>query len=415
MTPEQMFDVLDDNFSNIEPALDIDSIDEAMSVIADKISTNDQSMVASVLSFMYRTLRVDDLDLSEHDKASVINLLKYEVNPQVSLGKIVRDVITSQIGKDNNKKLTPEDESLFVGDMNILTKFMSDNKTKLMSHGRFVLLTKFIVKELSKGSSLETTKPLEMVIQESLFGQNYRNDFKRLWPRLAENIKGNFASILQSAWESFLSHIKTNRDINKRITPAQESDPLGRWAFAEERSDVPWEQNTNGEDTLYTELQRHFKNGSTLSVELSDMISSFIERDLYPDYFTPADTRETLYRGMLVKREWLEAAIGSSDTTQPQQGSITKKFVFKPYAGVGTTSWTSDKKTSSSFSRVQVDNKHDRSHEFSVVLTASVKDNTSKFVRVPDDSNEGGLSLRLEHEVLGLGDIHVKKLEWKKH
>ena len=414
MTAREMYDVLEDNFSSIDPALSVDSIDEAMSIIADKISTSDQSMIASVLSFMYRTLREDDLDLSDHDRSSVINLLKHDVNPELSLGvlsKIVRDAIKSQISKDNNKRMSTSDEKMFTEDMNTLSAFMNAHKTRVMSHGRFVLLCKFIVKELSKGSSLETTRPLEIVVQESLFGQNFRKDFERLWSRLSDDIKGNFTVPLSSGWDLFAVYIKTNRDINKRITPAQEFEPLGRWAFSEAREDVPWEQNTTEEDTLYSELQRHFKNGSTMSVELSDLVSSFIDRDLYGDYFTPAEQGETLYRGMLVTKEWLSRALG--DEPLENTGSLNSGFTFKPYSGIGTTSWTSDKKTSSSFSRIAND-KHNRTHEFGVVLTARVRDNHSKFVRVMDESHEGGLSLRLEHEVLGLGDISVRKLEWKK-
>jgi hypothetical protein len=229
--------------------------------------------------------------------------------------------------------------------------------------------------------------------------------FSRLWLRLPNEVQGNLGKFIRDALAT-----KPRKNINTEITPAQESDPLGRWAFAEDREDVPWEEDTPKESHLFHELGRHYVNGSTMSEPDADLIKTFLSHGLYADYFIPCKQDE-LYRGINVSEDWLKGALGEQrfeiEITQSSEGECSGNFTFVPYSGIGATSWTGVESVARGFSKNR--------KEYDVVLFALVSDNPDRFCSCPEDDVPGGVAVSGESEFLGLGEIKIYKFSWRYH
>ena len=235
--------------------------------------------------------------------------------------------------------------------------------------------------------------------------------FSRLWRNLPEGVQGNLGQFIRDTLSN-----ADRKNVNKDIAPAPESLPLGKWAFAEDREDVPWEEDTPKESHLFQELGRHYVNGSTMSEDDANLIQTFLSHGLYSDYFIPATLEEDeLYRGINVSEDWLRDALGDerfeseilNDETQIFEGECEGDFTFVPYSGIGCTSWTRDEKTARGFSKNR--------KEYDVVLFAHTGDNPNKFCSCPEDDVPGGVAVSGEQEFLGLGKIKIYKFSWRYH
>jgi hypothetical protein len=235
------------------------------------------------------------------------------------------------------------------------------------------------------------------------------NAFREAWRvEFPVSVQGRVGEKLTGALKQFKAEKEAKRKPNPRIEPADKTDPLGEFAFSEEREDVPLEPDSSEEKRLYGELSNHFLEGSTAGEHEANLIRSFLVQGLYRDFFCPPELGEILYRGMGVSKKWLETALEGEIPTEYDDSGVDVRCVFKPKPGIGITSWTGDHEIACQFS-----NTSGKEVEYGVVLHAHAGENRNRFARVPsEDDLEGGLSVSHEHEVIGLGEIKVFRVEW---
>lgn len=188
---------------------------------------------------------------------------------------------------------------------------------------------------------------------------------------------------------------------------------LGRIAFGSERSDVPYEVDTPREDALSTSLYSHFSSAEELERNDADLLQSFMKKGWYSDVFHPPASK-VVYRGLGVSGVWLRRALRlDSKELLDDKGTSDASFLYRPRPPAASSSWTTSPAVAWDFASKQV-GRFDV--EWRVVLHASTSDNNDSFI-----AGEGGLyrvdnfrSYDGEDEVLGLGQIHVFKVEWER-
>jgi hypothetical protein len=201
---------------------------------------------------------------------------------------------------------------------------------------------------------------------------------------------------------------KDRRKPNPEITPASENAPLGRWAFSQERVDVPFEVDTQEEKRLRSEFVRHFLVGGTMQEKDAQLIKSFLESGLYSDFFMKYDSG-TLYRGMRVSGEYLARALGVENThglKKTGRKRVEGSLKFVPYDGRPITSWSEDASVSEKFSKES----RGVGLDHGVFITARASGGT--FFTVPEEDTPGGLSLEGESEALAIGPVEIIEIEW---
>lgn len=203
--------------------------------------------------------------------------------------------------------------------------------------------------------------------------------------------------------------------------------PLGRYAFPGYRGrnnpsrnreeNVPEEayseEDTAAERRLYADLDRYVNANIQMPSSSAALMKSFIEQGLYRQVFHPPESG-VVYRGMRVTKGWLENAIRHAVVDDVGEAAGVD-LVVSPRRG-GVSSWTVDPTAAEDFSVSPVGAPEETRDGYAVVLTALVSDNPSSFVTGPGgfygvrhlDNNAN------EEEVMGVGDIRVSGISWKK-
>lgn len=186
--------------------------------------------------------------------------------------------------------------------------------------------------------------------------------------------------------------------------------PFDDYVFAPQREDqVPEEDNNSDEGQLYISLRDHFVANEPTSAEQAELISKVLEKGYYKDIFREPE-QEWVYRGISASDEWLRKLLelGPNDPL-PEKASKKGSFKLSPRRpGKGTTSWSISSKSALNFGR--------SSDDHQLLLVASTKLNKNKFAVGP-----GGLykvkkydTYEEELEAVGLGEIEVSKIYWRK-
>lgn len=198
---------------------------------------------------------------------------------------------------------------------------------------------------------------------------------------------------------------KSGSKKNKKVVPPEAPSPpapLGDYAFATQRDDVPPEVNTAVEDKLERELTYYFRDNKPVSNDSAEVLKTLASNDWYPKIIKKPRGREML-RGMNVPESWITANLGKGWRKQLQAGvvgEIEKNFTFEP-RGSGISSWTNDMDVARMFSSGK---------NVPIILHAWVQENPGTFVSGP-----GGLyKIRSfasyadkESEVLAAGPVEV--------
>lgn len=201
---------------------------------------------------------------------------------------------------------------------------------------------------------------------------------------------------------------KDRRKPDPGITPARDDSPLGKWAFSQERVDVPFEPNTQEEKRLRAEFVRHFLVGGTMQEKDAQLIKGFLESGLYSDFFMKYGSG-TLYRGMRVTGEYLARALGVKDLSglkKTGRKKVENGLKFVPHEGRPITSWSEDASVSEKFS------KESRGIGLDHGVLVLARGSGGTFFTVPEEDTPGGLSLEGESEVLAIGPVEIIEIEW---
>jgi hypothetical protein len=227
----------------------------------------------------------------------------------------------------------------------------------------------------------------------SVWNQTTSNDKKTLVNRAVELTK-----------EMHDTMTKQHGDRQKPEAP--DTAPLQKYAFADQRPDVPDEPNTSDEEQLFADLKRHFNDNVPVDKKSSQEIKGFLNNDMYGTVFHAPDVK-MVYRGMAVDEKWLKSALNVDQIEDKGERQAT--FTFTPREHEGASSWTLSKDVADDFAQ-------DSSMPYSVILAANISDNPDKFVTGPDGLYDvNGLNnFTTEQEVISLGDVKVAGIKWYK-
>ena len=185
---------------------------------------------------------------------------------------------------------------------------------------------------------------------------------------------------------------------------APDDAPLGQYAFPHQRKGIPLEPDTRAEKRLYAALRLHFTYGTPIEYKDAVLMSQFIENGWYSTVFRePIQT--IMYRGMNVSKSWVCKALQIKDGKLSNYGKKKTAYTFTPRDNM-ISSWSVSKDSAAVFS--------DGSEEYAIIMIASIDDNRGHVIGCDKTlykvkGLDGNAS---EHEVIGIGNIHVNELEW---
>lgn len=215
---------------------------------------------------------------------------------------------------------------------------------------------------------------------------------------------------------------KYSSEVKRVAQPeAPEGSVLGRYAFASgnKRPDAPDEDDTPEEEKLYSDILSII-NGAVGHIDKDDV--KIYRRALeagYDEMIGKVTSKRTaksiknVYRGMAVTEEWIKNFIGQ-DEPLPDTGSVEGSFVFLPNTK-GGSSWSWDKGIAES-SGYQEPGLEEKGLIFHVVLTADGSiDGPNDFIHITN-AMYGIMKYEYgnERESIGVGDVQVKKVEWRR-
>lgn len=207
--------------------------------------------------------------------------------------------------------------------------------------------------------------------------------------------------------------------IKKKYDKSQNSDekPLGDFAWAEEREDVPYEKNTNIENVLYDILVSHFEDSESVKKDKEQFIKKLFVSGKYSDVLV-APSHGVVYRGMTVPHKWLTNVLGYNSIEDLKEefgseGHHNLNCIYTPKDNA-ISSWTTNMNVANSFALRNSLNKKPPKGSCRIVLYAKSVENKNNFL----SCDEGLYNVRgfdassQENEVIGLGDIKVFLISW---
>lgn len=206
------------------------------------------------------------------------------------------------------------------------------------------------------------------------------------------------------------SRILAEASAKKPKKEAPDDAPLGNYAFAEFRYDLPFgiERDTEEEADLGEDLIQHFSGDRPMSPESVDLLKKIIAKKKWYNKIIRQSPEANVYRGIRVDPKWLTANVGKDWKKQfaAGKGSIKVDMTLPPPGGELVASWTTNIEVAKGFSAPP----HGDTR-VGVIFYAKVKDNPDKFVdgqalyAIPDFADWSG-----EAEAIGIGDIKVHKI-----
>lgn len=352
-------------------------------------------------------------------KSVLNNLIKLRFGPSATYEKMASQAPTKQ------KQLDPEKVQKYAADMlKIKKQFLDAEVAALFKsfwnenddidyYGKPVAVVN-LAKEISRikeaapknsplVSALFFMKPVSQVSLAKYLGSFMQSTIAQPW------VGTTLAQKPVSAYKKLLSTLKTQVSMLKKAAEAPEGSPLGRVAFAPERSDVKIiEPNTSIERNLSSDLKNHFNDNNKLNTKSSALIKTLLQKGLYKQVFSNPK-QSTVYRGMAVSEAWLRSALKLPASKKiPIFGRKATSFIYKPKNGK-SSSWTVKKGIADNFA---TDNLRSNK-KYNIVMYAKISQNKNTFI-----APEGVYKLdfahgyKNEHEAIGLGDIKVYRIDW---
>lgn len=237
----------------------------------------------------------------------------------------------------------------------------------------------------------------------------YLDYYKKIEPETVDNLLNQ----IETFFELCIQQIPYVRKLLSK--KSSKKGDLGSYAFPQSRKNdfLPLEKDTYIEEDIYTDLDSHFNNSTSMGNKESLAIQKFLANNEYHDVFKEPNVK-TVYRGMGVSSTWLKNVLNDQYDDNAYSGKINKSFVFNPlHNSQGSTSWTSDKNVAEEFAMHGSIN--NLNSDIKIVLIAKTAENRNKFLACKDGLYKLSATQGLEHEkeIVGLGPINISSVEWK--
>lgn len=186
------------------------------------------------------------------------------------------------------------------------------------------------------------------------------------------------------------------------------TEKLDKYAFADQRKDVPKEKNNEYENKLLNRLSWYILSNEQPGDEDSVWVTEFLKNGEYADVFVKPKV-EYVYRGMIVSEDYLKNAIKK----QPEDsGDLNARFVFEPLELNRFTSWTTKKDIAADFATGY---RPKNPRYYGVIMRAKTSENDNALLECTELLHKilGTTEYTSEHEVIGIYDINVDHVEWK--
>ena len=192
---------------------------------------------------------------------------------------------------------------------------------------------------------------------------------------------------------------------------APKDEVFGKYAFADQRKDVPIEKNTTIEQDLYEKIYEFLNSSSHLEDENVINVLKHILSKGYYNKIIHAPINKNVYRGIVVSEKYLKRFLNIENLSN--EGYIkNSSFNYNPSEYNSTykfSSWSTDIYVAFNFVKSsKIIEKYD------LILTANVLDNKHKFITGPDGLYKvtGFNTYSHENEVIGLNEIIVSEVRW---
>jgi hypothetical protein len=190
----------------------------------------------------------------------------------------------------------------------------------------------------------------------------------------------------------------------------QKNGMMGKVIFGQNRGLL--EPNLPVENNLFNSLDTHVNNNVSMKEKFTNIIKTFLQNGFYKDFIKPPDT-QVIFRGMTINKKTLSGLVKTpiEDLQSTGEKVLEDPIVFKPrHNDRPSTSW------SKSLSRATMFANRNLIHgeNFGIVLFAKSVNNPDKLFDLKQFYKEIDSEFDVEEEVIGLGEISVYKVKWKK-
>lgn len=186
-------------------------------------------------------------------------------------------------------------------------------------------------------------------------------------------------------------------------------DVLGAYAFPFARSGtLPKEPDTSTEFELLRSLSHHLDMSGEIPRHLSDIIVEILKSGKYSKVFKRCVPGTEIYRGMSVKKNWIESAVGENFDPAYKNGQYNGHLTFTPRSGKYSTSWSLNDRIAANFRPGQYE-----PGTYSIMMTCQVSDDmyaldcSRLYYELPQFDMLAG-----EQEVICFGPVKCKSVIW---
>ena len=220
---------------------------------------------------------------------------------------------------------------------------------------------------------------------------------------LVAYLTSNSMNPKQMTTETHKKHLSEKTITKKK--PEAPSDPrakFNKYAFADQRSDVPKEKNTNHESLVYKQLQDFFSHNTDIPKQTVREIGLYLSNGWYSKIFQRVDLGTTVFRGMELTKAHLANIIGHDPGLY---GNEACGNILKNQRSV--SSWTTSLKAAVNFCYAYNDGDEET---YSVLFTAPGSEtmiscqgmnSVADLVESPEES-----------VVLAINDVRLSNVKW---
>lgn len=207
-------------------------------------------------------------------------------------------------------------------------------------------------------------------------------------------------------------------DITTTAPEAPPDAPLEKFAFADQRTDTPEEENTEVENDILQALDGHITSDVKLSANTASIIQKMVADGQYDNMLSlNAAQHPIIYRGMSVGAFTLAQLLDVEETDIQKMLNSDKSIIIKKNLTAkprsATASWSTNYDIAVDFAR----STQGSLRQVMIVLYARAKDNPGNFIINPETTRKVDKLKEYahEHETIGVGPIDVYQVEILAH